>query len=305
MSVQDQPGTVDGLLAGLSDGSLKLVGAVLSVVTTVILTAGKLVLGLITGSLALLADGLQGLIDVLVTLVTVGFVLISGRAACPAWTLGRERAEAMAALIEAALLALIAACIWYMALQKFVFGAHAAEVELWHLGAIAVAIVVDWGRAGVVGAVARRTGSLALEANAAHFRADSLGSVLVLAGMGLAHWGWPMADSLATLALALFLFWTAWRVGHRAAVLLLDIAEPRQSLAVLAALEGHPAVQAVPVLRMHRRPRGYDVVAEVELTPGTDPTPLRTALVARVAAVGQVVSVIVAPRAAALGVAAE
>jgi len=296
MSVQEQPVAGAGWLAGVSDGTLKLVVAILSVLTTLALTAGKLVLGLITGSLALLADGLQGLIDVLVTLVTVGFVLISGKGACPSWTLGRERAEAMAALIEAALLTVIAVCIWYLALQKFVFGAHVAEIELWHLGAIAVAIVVDWTRARVVAGVARRTGSMALEANAAHFRADALGSVLVLVGLGLAHLGWPMADSLATLGLALFLFWTAWRVGHRAAVMLLDIADPRQSLAALDALNRHPAVQAVPVLRLHRRPRGYDVVAEVLVKPGFDTASLRATLEQRVAEAVVTVSVIVAPK---------
>ena len=295
MSLQDQPQPLTSLLAGVTDGTLKLVVAILSFLTTLALTLGKLLLGLVTGSLALLADGLQGLIDVLVTLVTVVFVLVSGRAACPAWTLGRERLEAMAALIEAALLTLIAIGIWYLALQKFVHGAHVAEIELWHLGAISVAIIVDWTRARVVAAVARRTGSLALEANAAHFRADALGSLLVLIGLGLALQGWPMADSLATLGLAAFLFWTAWRVGYRAAEMLLDIADPKQSLAALDALEGHPAVRNVPVLRLHRRARGYDVVAEVELAAGAAPA-LRRELEHRVGAALPTVSVLVATR---------
>lgn len=295
MSLQEQHQTLSAYLAGVSDGTLKLVVAILSFVTTLALTMGKLVLGLITGSLALLADGLQGLIDVLVTLVTVVFVLISGRGVCPSWTLGRERLEAMAALIEAALLTLIAIGIWYLALQKLVFGSHVAQIELWHLGAISVAIVVDWTRARIVAAVARRTGSLALEANAAHFRADALGSVLVLCGLGLAHQGWPMADSLATLGLAAFLFWTAWRVGYRAAEMLLDIADPAQSIAALEALESHPAVHDVPVLRLHRRPRGYDVVAEVELAAGADAT-LREELERRIRAAVPTASALVATR---------
>lgn len=295
MSLQEQPRTLTGLMAGLSAGTLKLVVAVLSFLTTLALTLGKLFLGLVTGSLALLADGLQGLIDVLVTLVTVVFVLVSGRGACPTWTMGRERLEAMAALIEAALLSLIALGIWYLALQKFVFGSHVVEIELWHLGAISVAIVVDWTRARVVAAVARQTDSLALEANAAHFRADALGSLMVLIGLGLAHQGWPMADSLATLALAAFLFWTAWRVGYRAAEMLLDIADPRQSISALDALKSHPAVRDVPVLRLHRRARGYDVVAEVELAAGADMA-LRAELEQRVKTAIPAVSVLVALR---------
>lgn len=245
--------------------SLKLGVAIASLLTTVALTVGKLTVGSLTGSLALVSDGLQGLIDIIVTMLTVTFILLAARGACAAWTAGRYRLEAMAALAEAALLALIGFCIWYLALQKFVHGHHVAEIEAWHLALVAAAAGVDGVRALIVGRVARATGSLALEANAAHFRTDAVGTGIVLAGLGLAHMGWPIADSVATVGLAALLLRTAWRVGHRAATILLDIADPADSLAVLAALESDPEVRDVPLLRLHRRPEGYDVVGEVHL----------------------------------------
>lgn len=279
----------------LSDLALKTWMASVSVAVTLLLTVGKLVFGLLTGSLALLADGLQGLIDVIVTLATLMFILAAARAACPAWTLGRTRLEAMAALVEAALLAIIAVCIWYLALQKFIFDHHMAEVEVWHIVGIGAAVLIDGVRANLLHRVAKRTGSLALEANAEHFRADSLGSLFVLVGMGLAHLGWPMGDSLATLALAGLLGLTAWRVGCRAGRLLLDVADPAESLAALAALQDHPQVQDVPVLRMHRRPKGYDVVAEVRVAPQADLVELRHTLERRVARAVRTGSVLVVP----------
>lgn len=254
-----------------SGTGLKVTVALFSLVTTVVLTAAKLALGVLTGSLALMADGLQGLMDVIVTAGTVLFVLLAARGACARWTTGRERLEAMAALIEAALLTVIAVCIWYLSLQKFLFAHHVAEIEAWHLTVVVIAIGADYVRAVIVGRVARATGSLALEANAAHFRTDSLGSLVVLGGIWLAHLGWPMGDSLATLGLAAILSWTAWRIGYRAARMLLDIADPADSLAALEALRDHPEVVDVPVLRLHRRAFGYAVVAEVALLPETLP----------------------------------
>lgn len=256
---------IGGLFA--TRGGLKLAVALFSLATTVVLTAVKLGLGLLTGSLALMADGLQGLMDVIVTAVTVLFIVLAARGACATWTTGRERLEAMAALIEAALLAVIAVCIWYLAAQKFLFDHHVAVIETWHLSVVVIAVGVDFARAVIVGRVARATGSLALEANAAHFRTDSLGSLVVLGGIWLAHLGWPVADSLATLGLAAILSWTAWRIGHRAARMLLDIADPAESLAALEALQSHPAVRDVPVLRLHRQPIGYAVVAEIAVAP--------------------------------------
>ena len=283
--------------AGRDGISLKLTVALFSLVTTVVLTAVKLGLGLLTGSLGLMADGLQGLMDVMVTAVTVVFIVLAARGACAAWTTGREKLEALAALIEAALLSVIAICIWYLALQKFLFDHHVAEIETWHLTVVVVAIGADYIRAVIVGRAARATGSLALEANAAHFRTDSLGSLVVLGGIWLAHLGWPVADSLATLGLAAILTWTAWRIGHRAAQMLLDIADPAESLAALEALRGHAEVLDVPVLRLHRQGGGYAIVAEVALASEALPhfAAIREALQARMAEVLPGSTLVLAP----------
>lgn len=258
-----------GARLALADGLArsKLLVAIVSLLTTVVLTVTKLGLGLATGSLALMADGLQGLMDVIITMSTVLFVLAAAQPACATWTNGRDKLEALAALIEAAVLIVIAVCIWYLAAQKLIHGHHVAEIERWHLVVVIVAIAADGLRARYVGWVARSTNSLALEANAAHFRTDALGSLMVLGGLVLAHRGWPIADTIATIALAGFLSWTSWLIGRRAAGLLLDVADPADSLAALDVLEGHPAVDSVSVLRLHRRLQGSDIVARVALHP--------------------------------------
>lgn len=241
--------------------------AVMSLITTVVLTFTKLGLGLATGSLALMADGMQGLMDIIITMSTVLFVFAAAQPATATWTNGRDKLEALAALIEAAVLAVIAICIWYLAAQKVVVGYHAAEIESWHLLVVIVAIITDGLRAQYVGWVAKTTKSMALEANAAHFRTDALGSVIVLIGLVLAHQGWPVADTVATFGLAGFLSWTAWRIGRRAGIILLDVADPEDSIDALDVLNGHPAVLAVTLLRLHRNLYGDDLVARIVVGP--------------------------------------
>ena len=251
--------------AGIGAPLRKLAVAAGSLLVTVVLTIGKLVVGLLSGSLALIADALQGLIDVIVTMVTLMVVAVFGRQPDPVWTCGRARIEALAALIEAALLAVIAACIWYLAAQKLVHGVHDVTVEPWYLAVVLLVVAVDWGRAHFLDKVARETQSVALEANAAHFRTDALSSLFVLGGLLAAHQGWPMADTLVTFVVAGFLSWTAWHVGRRGADLLLDRADPADSEAVLEAITAQPGVRDVPVLRLHRQPGHYRIEARIRV----------------------------------------
>lgn len=246
----------------------KVTVALISLVTTIVLTAGKLVIGVISGSLALIADGLQGLVDIVVTGVTVLVVAVSGRSADPAWTCGRDKIEALAALIEAALLSIIAVCIWYLALMKLFFGVAEVTVEPWYLGAVLVAVLADYWRHVMIRRAARETGSMALEANAAHFLTDSLASAAVLLGLLAVHFGFPVADTLATLVVAGFLSFTAWRVGARAVDMLLDRTDPALSLRVLEAVQAHPQVRDVPVLRLRRLPQHHAVDCRVRAEVG-------------------------------------
>lgn len=258
----------------------KVTVAIISLITTVVLTLGKLIVGVISGSLALIADALQGLVDILVTMVTLVVVAVSGRGPDPAWTCGRDKLEALAALIEAALLSIIALCIWYLALGKLLFGVSEVTVEPWYIGAVFVAVVADFWRHVVIRRAARATRSMALEANAAHFMTDSMASAAVMLGLIAVHFGYPVADTLATLVVAGFLTFTALRVGTRAVDMLIDRGDPDVSVRVLALLQARPEVEAVPVLRLRRPPHCH--VVETRLRAAVPDLRAQQALVAAI-----------------------
>jgi len=246
-----------GAWLGTGNRAYKLLVAIGSLITTIVLTMGKLVVGLLSGSLALVADALQGLIDIVVTGITVLVVGQSDRGADPAWTCGREKFEAMAALAEALLLAVIAVFIWHLAAMKLVHGTPAIEIEAWYLIAALTAAAADFIRHLIVKRAARATGSMALAANAAHFLTDSLGTVLVTLGLLGAWYGWPVADTLAALGVAALLSYTSFAVGRRAIGMLLDRTDPDLSLAVLERIEQAPEIATIRALRIRRMPDRY------------------------------------------------
>lgn len=276
-----------GTWLGMGARGYKLMVAIGSLITTLVLTAGKLILGLLSGSLALVADAMQGLIDIIVTGVTVLIVGQSDRGADPAWTCGREKLEAFAALAEAVLLGIIAAFIWHLAALKLIHGTAPIAIEAWFIIAALAAAGADFIRHVIVKRAARATGSMALEANAAHFLTDSLGTVLVTLGLLGAWHGWPVADTVAAIGLAGLLSYTAFGVGRRALGMLLDRIDPEVSLSVLDAVAAVPEVANVPVLRIRRMPEHHmvDLVAEVEMRSLDDIARLEDEIAARLHAV--------------------
>lgn len=256
-----------GTWLGMGTHAYKVMVAIGSLITTIVLTLGKLIIGILSGSLALVADAMQGLIDIIVTGVTVIVVSLSDRGSDPAWTCGREKLEAFAALAEAVLLGIIAVFIWHLAALKLVYGTGSVQIEVWYLAAAAFAAFADFIRHLVVKRAARATGSMALEANAAHFLTDSLGTVLVTLGLIGAWYGLPVADTLAAVGVAALLSYTAFTVGRRALGMLLDRVDPGISVAVLDSLTALPDVVTVKTLRIRRMPEIYvvDLLAEVEV----------------------------------------
>lgn len=276
-----------GTWLGMGSRAYKQMVAIGSLITTIVLTFGKLLVGVLSGSLALVADAMQGLIDIIVTGVTVVVVSLSDRGSDPAWTCGREKLEAFAALAEAVLLGIIAVFIWHLAGLKLVHGTPPMQIEAWYLGAAAFAAAADFIRHLIVKRAARATGSMALEANAAHFLTDSLGTVLVTLGLIGAWFGLPVADTVAAIGVAGLLSYTSFSVGRRALGMLLDRIDPAVSIEVLDSLNGIAEVRDIKTLRIRRLPEHHvvDLVAEVTVPSLHDLTRLEGIVQRKVSAI--------------------
>ena len=112
--------------------------------------------------------------------------------------------------------------------------------------------------------VARETGSEALEADALHFSSDLVNSVLVLAALGAAAAGYPQADSLVAIGVALFIAIAGFRLAQRTIDTLLDAAPKGLAEQVRSRAEGVAGV--VSVKRVRVRPAGGRVFGEVLVT---------------------------------------
>jgi cation diffusion facilitator family transporter len=226
------------------------------------LTVAKGAVGALTGSLAILSEAANSLIDFGATLMTYFAVRVSGKPADEEHHYGHGKMESVAALAETALLFVLSGVvIWEAAKRLLGEGGHAVEATIAAFAVIVVSIVVDFFRARLLSRVANETASEALEADALHFSSDMWSSLAVLVGLGGVALGYQWADSAAALVVALFVCIAGWRLGRRTIDTLTDTAPAGSAETVTRAASKVLGVVAVDRVRV--RPSGDKVFVEV------------------------------------------
>ncbi len=226
------------------------------------LTAAKAIVGLFTGSLAILSEAGHSLIDVAATLLTYFAVRVSDKPADAEHQYGHGKMESVTALAETALLFLLSAVVIYEAAARL-FGAKPPAVEATYaaFGVIAGSIVVDFFRARTLGRIAKRASSEALEADALHFSSDMWSSIAVLVGLGGVALGYAWADAAAAIVVAIFICIAGWRLGRRTVDTLTDTAPAGVSERLAAIARRVPGV--VSIDRVRTRPAGAVLFVDI------------------------------------------
>ncbi|MFH1143673.1 MAG: cation diffusion facilitator family transporter [Candidatus Eisenbacteria bacterium] len=231
-------------------GREKSRAALSSVVAAVGLTALKLSVGIVTGSLGILAEAVHSGLDLVAAIITLLAVRISGQPADKGHPYGHGKVENLSALFETLLL--LATCVWivYEAVERLFFRPVHVDATIWAFIIMAVSIIVDISRSRLLYRVARKYHSQALEADALHFSTDIWSSAVVILGLvcvviadrapqlAFLH----KADSVAALFVAGIVVYISVKLGIRSIRPLLDTAPEGLAEQVTAAVAAVPGV---------------------------------------------------------------
>lgn len=224
--------------------------ALSSMAASAVLTIAKAIVGISTGSLAILSEAGHSLIDFGATVMTYIAVRISGKPADEEHHYGHGKVEAVSALAETALLFLLSGIVIWEAVKRLVeHEGHVVEATIWAFGVMILSVVVDYFRARALKRVAKETQSHALEADALHFSSDLWSSLAVLLGLAGVTLGYPWADSAAALLVALLVCVAGWRLGRRTIDTLTDTAPTGAAELINAITRKVPGVVAVENVR--------------------------------------------------------
>jgi cobalt-zinc-cadmium efflux system protein len=186
---------------------------------TVAFTAVEIVGGLLTGSLALLADAAHMLSDNLALTLALVAVWLAGRPSTPERSFGYQRAEILAALANGLVLVALAIWIFVTAWGRLT---DPPEVLAGWVALVAVAgLVVNLVAATILDRAGHDT--LNMRAALRHVVADALGSAGVLvAALVILATGWRYADPLAGALIGLLVLASSWGVIRDAVHILLE-----------------------------------------------------------------------------------
>ena len=221
-----------------------------SVLAAVGLTALKILVGLATGSLGILAEAAHSGLDLAAAIMTWMAVRISGKPADRDHRYGHGKVENLSALAETLLLLVTCVWIFYHAVSRLTGHRLEIEVNVWSFAVMITSVVVDFSRSRMLYRVARKYNSQALEADALHFRTDIWSSAVVIVGLfsvKLSEWvsGWGglrYADAVAAMIVAVIVVQVSFKMGLRAVLALLDTAPAGLEETITAAVIALPGV---------------------------------------------------------------
>jgi cation diffusion facilitator family transporter len=220
----------------------------LSIAAAVVTIAMKTGAWWLTGSVGLLSDALESLVNLAAAVMTLAMLSIAHRPPDDEHAFGYGKAEYFASGAEGAFILLAAVGIAWAGVDRLL-APRAIEQPGFGLALSTGASLVNLGVSRVLLRAARRHHSIALEADAHHLMTDVWTSAGVLAGIGLvAVTGWERLDPVIALLVATNILWTGARILRRSAVGLLDVAlAPAERDALQGVLDRH----GVPPVQFH------------------------------------------------------
>ncbi|MBP1669526.1 MAG: cation diffusion facilitator family transporter [Bacteroidetes bacterium] len=202
--------------------SEKVKTARLSIISNCCLIAMKVVAGLISGSVSILSEAIHSGMDLLAAVIAFFSVRLSDTPPDKEHPYGHGKYENVSGVIEAFLIFIAAGWIIYEAVYRIIAPSPVEKVAI-GAAVMAVSAVVNILVSRKLYKVAKKTDSIALEADALHLKTDVYTSLGVAVGL-LLLWitGWHLLDPLVAIAVALLILWESYKLMKNAFSPLVD-----------------------------------------------------------------------------------
>jgi len=236
-----------------------------SLATAILLVIIKLGAWFITGSVSMLASLIDSIMDALasfINLLAVGYSLVQ---ADNEHRFGHGKAEPLAGLAQATFIAGSALFLLLHAIDRLQHPQPLTHltvaISIMIFSIVATSLLITFQRY-----VIRCTHSTAIRADSLHYVTDMLTNITILVALVLAAYGWPAVDPLFAIGIAIYILYSAWRIGYEAFQLLMDHelpAEIQQSIQAIAL--AHEEVQGVHDIRTRQSGQTRFIQMHIEL----------------------------------------
>ncbi len=200
--------------------------AALSVTSNTILLVSKLIIGLLIGSVSVISEGIHSGIDLVAAIIAFFSVRKSSQPPDAEHYYGHGKYENVSGAIEAILILVAAFLIIREAYLKLVNGVMLEDVNL-GIAVMIVSVIANYYISGRLLKTAKRTESIALEADAWHLRTDVFTSLGILLGLVIIRFtGIKILDPIMAIIVALFILRAAIQLTWKSVRDLIDVRLP-------------------------------------------------------------------------------
>ncbi len=241
-----------------------------SLTVALTLVAVKIFAWVATDSVALLSSLVDSFLDVMASAITVIAVRLALRPADAEHRFGHGKAEGLAALAQGLIISGSAVYVFYEAVNRLLEPQSVRAPEL-GMSVMGLSILFTLALVSFQRYVIRQTSSMAISADAAHYRTDLIINAGVAVAIPVSAWtGLVIVDPAVGIIIALYILWTTYGIASEALGVLLDRelpAEQREKIYAIAI--SHEKVQGFHDLRTRFGGNHYFIQFHLELDPDT------------------------------------
>ncbi|MGC9103573.1 MAG: cation diffusion facilitator family transporter [Candidatus Methanodesulfokora sp.] len=227
----------------------------------------KLLTGIITNSLGVLAEAIHSALDSLTSLITLLSVRYSSKPPDSSHTYGHRKYDSIGGLIGAALLLVTMSWVALEAINRLIRPVE-MEIGVIPFAVMILAVIVDTERSRALKRAADATSSRALEADALHFSSDVFTSLTVIIGLFLVKFGIKAADPIIGLLISVLFLRSALKIAKDSLMDLTDRIDPSLIEEIRRACSDVPGI--IEVSRIRARSIGNMIFGDISVLVDSD-----------------------------------
>jgi cation diffusion facilitator family transporter len=202
--------------------SLEKKATIFSSVTAFVLTIMKLIVGIMSGSVALLSSAIDSVLDFGVSLFNYFAVSSAEKPADDMFNYGRGKIEALASVIEGTIITISGLFLLYEAIKKYITHESSQYLEL-SMIVMVISLVITFILVMFLEYVAKKTNNMVIKADALHYKTDVYTNIAVLLSLAIVSYsGYEIFDILIGGGIAVFIIYSAYELIQDGILMLLD-----------------------------------------------------------------------------------
>lgn len=220
-----------------------------------LLTLIKLILGVLSGSVAVLASAVDSILDMFVSIFNYFAILNSEKPADKNFNYGRGKIEALALVIEGTIISISGLFLLYQAIKKAILGESSQYLDI-SIYVMIISLVVTIALVLYLNYVAKETNSMVIKADALHYKTDVLSNIAVLVSLFVVQFtNIEIFDVIIGSLIAFYIIYSAYELIKKGILVLLD-----------ASLDGNLVLKIEDIIKSNNRVNTHHLLKTREVS---------------------------------------